>query len=160
MAKITLRSNCWNFWGGVISSYSNVYIAGTSKGGTAAIYFGLEIGAKKIFAGACQYHIGSYLYIPVHMEIFKGMMGQDAGMTECEKLNNVMPQQIEKHKDSCSEIHLIYSKKENTYPAHIKDLIKDLKAKNLKLVEKECYFEKHSECGYPFIEYITNILKI
>ena len=71
--------------------YECVYTAGSSKGGTCAIYFGLKIGAQKIFSGACQYNIGTYLY-QIRDDVFKGMMGADAGEKERDLLNVVYDQ--------------------------------------------------------------------
>lgn len=140
--------------------YKEIYTAGTSKGGTAAIYYGLAINASEIYSGACQYNIGSYLYVPVHMDIFFGMMGGNAADKECLLLNLCMPKQIERYKESKSIIHILYSKKEHTYESHIVDLFGKLDQENLNYKKVEFYFEKHSDVGYPFIEYVSKeILK-
>lgn len=52
--------------------YRNVYTAGTSKGGTAALYFGLKHKVKAVFSGACQYNLGTYLSCEKHLPIFMG----------------------------------------------------------------------------------------
>lgn len=41
--------------------YKEVITLGSSKGGTAAIYYGLKNNANLIYAGACQYRVGDYL---------------------------------------------------------------------------------------------------
>ena len=56
--------------------YKHVYTAGTSKGGTAAIYYGLIYNVDAIFSGACQYFIGRYLNIPAHIKVLERMMGE------------------------------------------------------------------------------------
>lgn len=58
--------------------YNYIITLGSSKGGTCAIYYGLEVGANDIYAGSCQYHIGSYVDSPEHQRVFKSMMGDDA----------------------------------------------------------------------------------
>jgi len=45
----------------VTGGYKYVYAAGTSKGGTKAIYFGLPLDVDVVFTGACQYNLGTYL---------------------------------------------------------------------------------------------------
>ena len=133
--------------------YECVYTAGSSKGGTCAIYFGLKIGAQKIFSGACQYNIGTYLY-QIRDDVFKGMMGADAGEKERDILNQVMPQIIEKHAGSDSEIHVVYSKGELTYQRQIVDLIDKLKECRMNFVEKEYFFTDHSKVGEDFTRYL------
>lgn len=133
--------------------YECVYTAGSSKGGTCAIYFGLKIGAQKIFSGACQYNIGTYLY-QIRDDVFKGMMGADAGEKERDLLNQVMPQIIEKHAGSDSEIHVVYSKGELTYQRQIVDLIDKLKECRMNFVEKEYFFTDHSKVGEDFTRYL------
>ena len=58
----------------IIKKYSikKIITAGTSKGGTAAIYFGLKLHADHIFSGACQYYIGTYLDREEHKECKQG----------------------------------------------------------------------------------------
>ena len=41
--------------------YKDVITLGSSKGGTAAIYYGLKNNVNLIYAGACQYRVGDYL---------------------------------------------------------------------------------------------------
>lgn len=138
--------------------YKHIYMAGSSKGGTAAIYYGVEYNADAILSGACQWNLGSYLHRPDHEKIFLSMMGQNASDKECRELNDVMPNQIKRHNSYKGIIHLIYSKKDLTYERQIVDLIKDLKANNLRFIEKEEFFEKHDDVGYPFLAYLRNFL--
>lgn len=139
-------------------SYEHVYMAGSSKGGTAAIYYGVEYNADAILSGACQWNLGTYLHRPDHEKIFLSMMGPNASDKECRELNEVMPNQIKRHNSYNGVIHLLYSKKDLTYERQIVDLIKDLKANNLRFIEKEEFFEKHSDVGYPFLAYLRNFL--
>lgn len=55
--------------------YKRTYYAGSSKGGTAAIYYGVKNNATAVFSGACQYNLGTYLSIDKHRDIFQSMMG-------------------------------------------------------------------------------------
>ena len=41
--------------------YREIITLGSSKGGTAAIYYGLKNNVDLVFAGACQYRVGDYL---------------------------------------------------------------------------------------------------
>lgn len=135
--------------------YKNVYTAGTSKGGSAAIIYGLKYNASDIFAGACQYRIGKWLSSPLHNSIIDGMRGEIEREEFVEMMNKYMENVISQNKNSTSTIHIVYSKKENTYDIHIKYLIEELKKNNINVVEKECFFEVHNAVGYDFIPYLT-----
>lgn len=116
------------------------------------------INADKILAGACQYHIGSYLNTPDRYSIFEGMMGKNASKAEEQELNDVMPKIIEDHKGSKACIYLLYSKQEHTYEDDIKDLITDLRNNQISVVEKEEFFTNHGDVGYYFIPYVKSQL--
>lgn len=138
--------------------YKKILTAGSSKGGTCAIYFGLNFHADEIYAGACQYNLGSYLHRPDHEEIFKGMMGKDASDKECEILNKKMPNCLESHIGCSSRVHVFYSKLELTYERQIVDLIAKLKECNIPFCEIEASFETHEDVGKPFLAYLKNNL--
>lgn len=134
--------------------YKKIYTLGTSKGGTAALFFGLQMNATAIFSGACQYNVGNYVYQEGREDIFRGMMGQDAGDKEAQLLNQMMPRQIEQYKNTTSEIHILYSKQEKTYERQLVDLFSKLKECGIPYIEKEEFFTNHSDVGKYFISYV------
>ena len=91
--------------------YSNIITMGTSKGGTAALIFGLKYNASNIFSGACQFHIGDYLSVPTHKRILEAMRGRIKRENMIELLNRTLPNTIIKYSGNASTVHLIYSKK-------------------------------------------------
>ena len=134
--------------------YKYVYTLGTSKGGTAALFFGLQLNATAIFSGACQYNVGRYVHQEGREDIFHGMMGAEAGDQEAILLDRMMPEQIEKYKNTTAEIHILYSKKEKTYERQIVDLLAKLNECGVPYKEKEEYFTNHSDVGKYFIPYV------
>ena len=134
--------------------YKKVSTLGTSKGGTAALFFGLQMNATAIFSGACQYNVGTYLHQDGREDIFRGMMGPEAGDAEAELLNSMLPNQIELYKKTTSEIHILYSKKEKTYERQIVDLLAKLNECGISYIEKEESFTNHSDVGKFFIPYV------
>ena len=56
-------------------NYNKVFFAGSSKGGSAALYYGLLNSVTGIFSGACQYNLGSYLTKDEHIFLFDSMNG-------------------------------------------------------------------------------------
>lgn len=138
--------------------YKKLITVGSSKGGTCAIYFGLNFKADEIFSGACQYNIGSYLHRPDHEDIFRGMMGRNASELECKILNDKMPKCLESHSGCSSRVHVFYSKKELTYERQIVDLLSKLKECDIPFCDVEAYFETHEEVGKPFLAYLIQNL--
>lgn len=141
--------------------YEHVFTAGTSKGGTAAILFGLKYGAEGIFAGACQYHIGDYLNVPEHHNILKAMLGNKFSLEDgVHFLNDTLRNAVFENMNSTSTVHIVYSKRENTYAYHLIDLINDLHNANIRVVEHECFFENHNDVGFHFIPYVRTFFNV
>lgn len=140
-------------------AYSKVITLGSSKGGTSAIYYGLEFGADYIMAGACQYNLGSYLHREDHEDIFIGMMGEKADHKEADFLNSIMPCQLEKFKHNHTFIYNIYSENELTYQRQILDLNKKLSEVSLPHKKVVLDFDNHDDVGKHFLKYIQEELK-
>jgi hypothetical protein len=129
---------------------------GSSKGGYAALYFGLKINADVVISGAPQYYIGDYLYNEDHKPIYEYITG-DKSDESVDFLNNILYKSI---KDSTHKpiIHLHYSINEHTYTDHIKYLIRDLKKYGYKLYEDKKEYYKHSEVANFFPRYLTDTI--
>ncbi len=138
--------------------YSNVIFVGSSKGGTAAIYYGLKFKVNAIYAGACQYYIGDYLRHPEFEPIFIGMTSKRYSEEMRLSLNEIIPQQVKKSANTDSIVHLLYSKDEHTYDEHIKGLISDLNKYNIPYTERIESFVNHADVGMYFSEYLKNEL--
>ena len=138
--------------------HKRIITAGSSKGGTCAIYYGLKICANDIYAGACQYYIGSYLNTDAHRRIFQGMMGITAGVEQENILDAVMPDCLAESSGKHSHIHLLYSTNENTYDEHIIPLIRDLNKHHLHHSDIILDFSDHAEVGIYFGPFIKDEL--
>ena len=138
-------------------NYNSVFTMGTSKGGSAALYHGLKIGADEIIAGACQYRLGTY--VAKYPDIFKGMTGHSVNDEDIQRLDNIMPEHLKQNKNCKTRIHLIHSKQEPTYEADEKYLIKDLTELGYDLKETECGFKTHQEIGNYYIPYVLDYMK-
>ena len=132
--------------------YKYVYTAGSSKGGSCAIYYGLMFNVTEVIASACQYHIGTYLTEPHNIKIFEKMKGQlDSGHFKT-VLDTMIPNMI---KSECNtKVHLLFSKKDPTYHKHIVDLSRDLQAKNIETIEVEAFYKDHGENGPHISQYL------
>lgn len=99
---------------------------GSSKGGYAALYFGLKYSKSIIISGAPQYILGNYLNLPSHRTILKYIMG-DTNLSSIEMLNNLLRTVLEQYKNNACNVYLHYSSNEETYASDISILIKDIK---------------------------------
>lgn len=134
-------------------NYKQLFFAGSSKGGTCAIYFGLFFHAKEIFAAACQYHIGKYVSSEMPDDkVFYAMMGYNAGKKEILILDNVIPDLLRKYRGSDSVIHIFCSKQDPTYEHHIKDLINSLDYYGYNYSETLESYAVHSQVGESFLK--------
>lgn len=130
--------------------YEKIVTLGSSKGGSAALYFGLKHQVDEIFAGACQYRIGDYLGIyheDKNSGYYSNVMGgvnKEMGITE---LNAKMETMLDSRKNTPTLINLIYSKNEHTYEDHIVHLIKKLDDCNIRHIDQVESFTEHSMIG-------------
>lgn len=142
------------------NNYNTLIFCGTSKGGSAAVYYGLKYNANYIISGACQYHIGDY--IKNYPDIMKGMIGMTKLTEDKIRILNSSMYDMIKQKISyfTGKIVLIYSEKEKekTYQIELKDLIKDINACSYHLERVEEDFINHSEIGVHFINYMNSFL--
>lgn len=140
-------------------NFTEIFTMGTSKGGTCAIYFGLEFHATHIFSGACQYFIANYLNNESRKQILEGMLGLGYSQSDFNNLNNIVRQQIENHHGVDTMIHLLFSKREHTYPEHIKYLLADLDKYGIPHTTKVEQFDNHGDVGQYFIPFIRNEIR-
>lgn len=126
-----------------------VIYAGSSKGGYAALYFGLSDFDSNIIIGAPQYYLGNYLS-KVHPHILQYVMG-NKDSESINVLNELLPQKIRKINNSNrNNIFLQYSNSEHTYFEHISYLIKDIKKHNIELNIEELDYKEHDKVSKYF----------
>lgn len=131
-------------------TYSEIITLGSSKGGTAAIYYGLKINANIVFAGACQYKVGDYLsghQYAKRPQQWERVVGGAPTKEWVDILDRKLEKMIEVHKNSDTLIKLIYSKNEHTYTEHIVHLIAKLDNCNIRHDDMVESFTEHSMNG-------------
>ena len=75
-------------------------------------------------------------------------------------LNDTLRNAVFENMNSTSTVHIVYSKRENTYAYHLIDLINDLHNANIRVVEHECFFENHNDVGFHFIPYVRTFFNV
>ena len=137
--------------------YKRVYTAGSSKGGTCAIYYGLMFNVDEVFASACQYHVGQYLNQPVCQKIMKSMVGRHYDENDIKMVDDELPNMIRAKANSSTVIHLFYSEKDSTYREHIVDLMADLDSNGIKYTTTVDDYIKHGDNGIYFKQHLLRI---
>ena len=132
---------------------------GTSKGGTAALLYGLTCGADAVIAGAPQYHLGTYLTEPDHLAILEGICG-NTSKDSVQKLDNLLPNQVQHGKNSNMSVFVHCAVQDHTFEEHVKDMVSDLEKQGY-AVHKDLdnRYADHSSVGRYFPEYLINVLK-
>ena len=127
--------------------------AGSSKGGYAALYFGLDDENSDIIVGAPQYYLGNYLK-ETHPHILEFIMGnnEEEGV---EYLNNLLSGKIINCKYN-GKIFIHYSTEERTYKGHIKYLLNDLKGNDIPTNVDESRYTSHADVSKYFPKYLVD----
>lgn len=134
------------------------YFVGSSKGGYAALYFGIRRGADYVVSGAPQYYIGSYLMASGHAPVLAAM----AGDTEKETIacyDKLLPDLIAAPHEKKPLVVLHYSEKEPTFGAHIQYLLSDLRAHGYTVRTDTEEYTAHSDVAKFFPQLCCRILK-
>lgn len=139
----------------------NTFYVGSSKGGFASLYFGLQDKGSTIIAGGPQYHLGDHLLKSKrYMEnTVPYIFGENYNKEDVKKLNDIVRNIIYDTKGNNCNIYLHYSDKEYTYDEHVKYLIEDLTLNGIEFKEDVAHYEKHPEIAYYFPSYLIKTLK-
>lgn len=133
--------------------YQTIITIGSSKGGTAALYYGFKFHAHKIYIGSCQYELGEYIgryQLTKNPEYYQRIMGniemEDGIMILNRKISDIISDNV----GSPTSIKLLYSNLEHTYAEHILPLMKKLDECGVIYESVVCDFAEHSMVGLPF----------
>lgn len=137
--------------------FKNVISAGSSKGGTSAMYYGLKYNFGTIIVGAPQYKIGSYLLdltIKDYAEEIFGSLDEKNRI----KYNNIIRLSI--NKCAKSKIFLLTGEGDPQYKRVLKDFENVAKEFQLDLTINKCDIQSHGEIANKFPEYLEEKLQL
>jgi hypothetical protein len=135
-----------------------VYV-GSSKGGYAALYFGLPDPKSIIIAGAPQYKLGNYLNAGIYIKnCLEYIVGNKVTDEKIEMLNNLLRDRILSCKNNRNKVYLHFSKVEHTYRDHIKYLLDDLKFYGYEYHVDVGEYKKHADISLYFPKYLVDII--
>ncbi|MGN1394468.1 MAG: accessory Sec system protein Asp2 [Succinivibrionaceae bacterium] len=136
----------------------NVTILGASKGGSAALYYGIKYNFKNVISSVPQFDLGNFLNAPSHSESCKEMF-DPSREDNIEFFNNLLYSEISKRCIDDVNIYLIYSESDENqnYNKPIELLKKSIKKLSLINVESNLVGAHNRVTGYS-VQIIKSIL--
>ena len=139
----------------IISQHSlnkKLFFCGTSKGGSAALFYGLLMNADHIIIGSPQYFIGDYLkQNNYHIKIAESICPSG---NRTMLLNSILKETI-CNKTFTGDINLLFSSNEGSYKDHLEPLIFDLKKFNLSVYDAQ--YSSHNQVAYYYPNYLMAV---
>lgn len=141
---------------------TKVVYCGSSKGGWAALKFGVGDPLGTVVAGSPQYLLGDYAIEEYEKEGGNKTLLPYLSHDLYERgrinwLNGLIKQEINQ-RSSRAPVFLCYSTEEHTYADHIKFLIDDLRAAGRVVNVREEKFSNHSDISLYFPEYLHSTI--
>ncbi len=128
---------------------STVIFCGSSKGGWAALNFGVKYPNARIIAGAPQYYLADYLAVHGTVALdYITNIGDDA---EKQILNHYLENNLLQNEYYATQkIYFHYSDNEHTYEEHVQDLLATLYQKGYEVHEERMSYTNHWDISRYF----------
>lgn len=138
---------------------NNVTLIGFSKGGSAAIYYGLKYNFSNILCTVPQFYIGSYVK-KNWPKIYDHMLGHDANEIALNLIDSLIPDILKNDFELNKNIYLITSKADCQYHTElVPNLDYFFKYKNFNLLlSKSLLVREHNQVTVYHVPLITGIL--
>ena len=139
---------------------SDLFFIGSSKGGYAALNFGLKYPNATIVIASPQYYLGSYM--DETKKFTKGLediVSLPVTEDKLKKLDARLETRIKNDPYGKTQRVFIQSSVcENGYEKHVKFLLRDLEAAGITVSFEKQTFQNHSDLKYYFPEYLKKTL--
>jgi hypothetical protein len=144
--------------------HKNVIMAGSSKGGFAALYFGIKYSAGAVIAGGPQSRLGTYLVDESKQTDIAEYVAGGSGNPDGLFLNRLMEAVLEQPADVSPAIHLYVGSKDDHFRNHVLPLYEVLKNKGFQASLKVEEEVNHADLKvyFPFYlkQTVSRILEI
>ena len=139
--------------------FDRLIFCGSSKGGYAALNFGLNYPDSTIITGAPQYYLGYYLTHRRSPQLLQIIAGEQHTEDDIAAIDRHLSGKITKQANAFrGKIYLHYSTQEHTYPEHIQQLLADLKHNGYSVVEDIHDYPNHDDVATWFPPFLKRIL--
>ncbi|MFC7304270.1 hypothetical protein ACFQVC_08615 [Streptomyces monticola] len=108
-------------------TYDDCVLWGSSKGGSAALYFGLRHGFRSVVASAPQFAIGTWVD-ERHPAAARFMMGDAYTERNVRELDAVLPELIAAERHRSTHVYLLSSPQDEQYKVQVKPYLQLFKA--------------------------------
>jgi hypothetical protein len=144
--------------------HKNVTTVGSSKGGYAALYYGIKYFLGNIVAGGPQSKLGDFLIKQAKHHNIATYIAGGSGVGDCHYLNNVLFRLLEQPADVSPNIHLYVGTEDHHYKNHVRPLYEQLQHKKYKVTLDVAENKTHQDLKIYFPHYlkktVSNILSI
>ncbi|MCP1126082.1 Two component regulator three Y domain-containing protein [Bacillus sp. 3103sda1] len=128
---------------------TNVVTCGSSKGGYAALYYGLKYGFNHVIAASPQFFLGTYLMKQTNCSDIATFISGGAEQEDFEYLNSILQNLINETENRPS-IFIHMGAGEPHYPVHVQPLVKLLEQRGIDYTLDLGNYNKHSDVGVFF----------
>lgn len=129
---------------------------GSSKGGFAAVNFGIEYPGAAIITAAPMYYLGKYTFETKKFNpALEDIMGAPITEEKIARLNERLPAKV--RADSFGNTQRLYihcSVNEQMYPDHVKDMIEDMRKAGLSVTFDQGSYQEHEDLKYYFPDFL------
>lgn len=134
---------------------------GSSKGGYAAINFGIRYPGSVMVVAAPQYYVGRYMKTLKKLQ--EGLVDILEDPVTDEKiavLDQRLPDKMKRNElGSTQKLYMHCSTCEFTYDEHVKDLMEDAGAVGMTIIFDEHSYTDHNDLRFYFPEFLVNSVK-
>lgn len=139
-------------------TFKNIISAGSSKGGSAALYYGLKYNFGEIIAGSPQYKIGTYL-CDLSIKDYANEIFGSYTISNRVKYDNLINLIIKKNQ--YTNINILTGLGDQQYKRVFKEFEDEAEILKLKLNEKLIDISSHDEISKKFPEYLLdNVIRV
>ena len=131
---------------------------GSSKGGYAALNFGIEYPKASIICAAPQYRLGYYLTYRKSPQLLHVIAGSDPSTEFLDMLSSRLSDKLAAATSFRGKIYLHFSDAEHTYEGHVQYLLQDLERYHYNYDTDRSDYPSHDHVGLYFPAYLKKSL--
>lgn len=137
-----------------------LYFIGSSKGGYAAINFGIEYPNSTMVVAAPSYYVGSILRDRKgYVDAVKLVMDEPITPEKVERVDKHLYNKIQKNPYANTQrLFIHYSPKEPYYEQHVHDLLRDLRESGVEISEDLGSYTEHEDLKFYYPDYVTKVI--
>ncbi|MEK3817490.1 Two component regulator three Y domain-containing protein [Bacillus sp. FSL K6-1284] len=134
-----------------------VISCGSSKGGYAAIYYGVKYDFDSVISGSPQYFLGDYLFNSDSLTDVSRFIAGGSDMKDKEFMNAILQDTVRASKSS-PRLYIHVGQREYHYNHHVKPLIEEMNKKGIQYDLDLGDYSDHADVAKHFPEYLKRMI--